>query len=91
MKQEKPIRHEFVEVMPAQLERDVLYISLRYQTAVHLCGCGCGIKTVTPFHGSEGWTLTISEAGVTLSPSIGNWQFPCRSHYWIKDSMVVWA
>jgi hypothetical protein len=24
-------------------------------------------------------------------PSIGNWQFPCRSHYWIQGGQVIWS
>lgn len=90
MKPDKPIRHQFVEFMPEQLEPDTLYISLPYQTAIHLCACGCGIKTVTPL-GYDGWLLTYANETVSLSPSIGNQQFPCRSHYWIRESRVVWA
>jgi len=28
---------------------------------------------------------------VTLDPSIGNWSFPCRSHYRIRNNRVRWA
>jgi hypothetical protein len=28
---------------------------------------------------------------VSLDPSIGNWSFPCRSHYWIRNNKVRWA
>jgi hypothetical protein len=28
---------------------------------------------------------------VSLAPSIGNWEFPCRSHYWIRDNTIRWA
>jgi len=28
---------------------------------------------------------------VSLYPSIGNWNFPCRSHYWIRYDHVEWA
>jgi Family of unknown function (DUF6527) len=28
---------------------------------------------------------------ISLDPSIGNWGFQCRSHYWIKNNRVVWA
>ena len=27
---------------------------------------------------------------ISLNPSIGNWSYPCRSHYWIKGNRVVW-
>jgi hypothetical protein len=26
-----------------------------------------------------------------LHPSIGNWSFPCQSHYWIRNNRVEWA
>ncbi|MFG2767453.1 DUF6527 family protein [Streptomyces rubiginosohelvolus] len=28
---------------------------------------------------------------VSLTPSIGNWSLPCRSHYWICDGRVRWS
>jgi uncharacterized protein DUF6527 len=28
---------------------------------------------------------------ISLFPSIGNWSFPCRSHYWIDGGRVIWA
>jgi len=28
---------------------------------------------------------------VSLAPSIGNWSFPCNSHYWITGNEVRWA
>ena len=53
-------------------------MSIPYATAVHLCACGCGNKVVTPFSPAE-WQLTYDGDTVSLSPSIGNWQFPCKS------------
>lgn len=26
-----------------------------------------------------------------LRPSVGNWSFPCQSHYWIDNGRVRWA
>jgi hypothetical protein len=28
---------------------------------------------------------------VSLDPSIGNWSFRCKSHYWIRDGKVKWS
>jgi hypothetical protein len=28
---------------------------------------------------------------VSLDPSIGNWSFPCQSHYWIRNNRIKWA
>jgi hypothetical protein len=36
------------------------------------------------------WTFTERVEGHP-PPSIGNWQLPCRSHYVICDSQIVWA
>lgn len=84
------IKHEFVEFVPRELQEGTLYVSIPYETAVHLCACGCGIKVVTPISPPE-WRLTWDGDTVSLYPSIGNWQFPCRSHYWIRRNRVEWA
>ncbi len=81
---------KFVEFMPDNTFEDgILYVSMRFEVAIHLCPCGCGEKTVTPL-GANGWTLTFDET-VTLSPSIGSFQIPCKSHYWIRANQIVWA
>lgn len=81
---------EFVEFVPKVLEPGKLYISVEYRTAVHSCFCGCGMKVVTPIRPHE-WQLTYDGETVTLYPSVGNWSFPCQSHYWLKRNGVVWA
>ena len=82
----------YVETIPEDLEEGVLYISKKHHVAIHLCACGCGEQTVTPLDsdGGFGWRLTEAEGGVTLRPSIGNWDFPCRSHYYITNNKVEW-
>ena len=82
--------HEFVEFIPDRLEQGKLYISIQYTTASHLCCCGCGAEVVTPFAPTD-WTLSFDGETVSLAPSIGNWSFPCRSHYWIQQNAVRWA
>jgi hypothetical protein len=84
------LKHKLVEVIPEILEDNTIYISLMYEVAIHKCCCGCGQKVVMPL-GPQEWTLTFDGETVTLSPSIGNFQFPCKSHYWVRNSMVVWA
>jgi len=84
------LMHEFVEYIPERLERGKLYISIQFATASHLCCCGCGHEVVTPFTPTD-WTLSFDGKTVSLDPSIGNWSFPCRSHYWIKRNSVRWA
>ena len=87
----KKLEIQFVEFMPKGLRPDTLYVSMEYATAVHLCACGCGSKVVTPLAPVAGWKLTYDGENLTLAPSIGNWSFPCRSHYFIRNSRIVWA
>lgn len=84
------LRPKFVEFIPEKLEGGILYISQRYRTATHLCCCGCGEEVVTPL-GQTDWSLKVANGNVTLYPSIGNWSFACKSHYWIRDGKIVWA
>lgn len=86
----KVFRAEFVEFVPPDREEGVLYISTTYRTAVHSCACGCGLKVVTPIRPS-GWHLLWDGDSASLKPSIGNWGFPCRSHYFIRAGRVHWA
>ena len=84
------IRHEFVESIPEVLEDATLYVSIKYATTMHKCCCGCGNTVVAPLSPND-WTLTFDGETVSLDPSIGNWSFPCQSHYWIREDEVVWA
>lgn len=86
----KLIEHEFVEFIPDVLESDIIYISIPFATASHLCACGCGQKVVTPISPRD-WKLTFDGESISLHPSIGNLQFPCRSHYFIRENKVIWA
>ena len=84
------LEHKFVEQIPEQLDEGVLYVSMQFGTAVHKCACGCGQEVVTPLGPAE-WRLTYDGRSVSLAPSIGNWSFECRSHYWIERGHVRWA
>ena len=77
-----------VQYMPAKLEPGVLYVAEPFGAAAHLCACGCGTVVRTPL---DRWSLTETRDGPSLSPSIGNWQEPCQSHYFIKRGEVRWA
>jgi hypothetical protein len=80
---------QFIESAPADLSEGVLYISDRFHTALHRCCCGCGVKVVTPLN-QAGWSYSLLGDKVTLRPSIGNWSFPCKSHYLIIRNEVIW-
>lgn len=86
----KTINYKLVEYMPEQLEDGILYISKPYQTAAHKCCCGCGEEVVTPLNITD-WSVKIENSHVSLHPSIGNWSFACRSHYWIRHGKVHWS
>lgn len=68
----------------------MLYVSEEFETAAHLCACGCGAKIRTPLGPTE-WTFYDTPTGPTLRPSIGNWQQPCKSHYIINKGQIIWA
>lgn len=83
------IKKEFVRRVPAELQEGVLYVCLDCDVVVHKCACGCGEKVVLPLS-PEHWKLTY-DGEVTLSPSIGNYQYECKSHYFIRNGKVVWV
>ncbi len=84
------LTHEFVDSVPDTLQPGVLYVSIRFATAVHLCVCGCGHEVVTPFSPTD-WRMTFDGKTISLDPSIGNWSLPCQSHYWIRANLIQWA
>ena len=77
-----------VETMPQVFEEGILYFSKSFSTAIHLCACGCKSITVTPINERK-WQFSISDGKPTLSPSIGNFNIPCKSHYYIKDGKTL--
>lgn len=81
---------EFVDSVPDDIKECTLYISILYNTAIHLCPCGCHQEVVTKI-APHRWSLTYDGESVTLSPSVGNWSLPCQSHYWIKKNNIIWA
>ncbi len=83
----KTLVHKFVEFVPDDIEEGILYISMEYKTATHNCICGCGSRVVTPLTPKD-WKLTYDGKSISLYPSIGNWNFPCKSHYWIKKNKI---
>jgi hypothetical protein len=90
MKHGGTMKFKFVEFVPDQLDDRTLYIAMQFATATHKCCCGCGHEVVTPLSPND-WKLTFDGVSVSLTPSIGNWNFPCQSHYWIRHNRVEWA
>jgi hypothetical protein len=77
MTRDHAVRHEFVDTIPENLDDAVVYVCVTYATVVHLCCCGCSV--------------TFDGQSISLQPSIGNWSFPCQSHYWIHRNQIRWA
>jgi hypothetical protein len=84
------IKHKFTEFMPNIIEDGILYISLDYGTIIHNCPCGCGSEVNTPLS-PTGWKLSYNGETITIDPSVGNWSFDCKSHYWIRNGKIEWA
>ena len=84
------LRLQITETIPEDIEEGILYVSFTYWTTAHRCACGCGQKVVlrlSPKH----WAITLNGESVSMYPSVGNWQLPCRSHYWIEEGRVLHA
>jgi len=84
------IGYEVVDLMPKALDEGILYVSIEYAVAVHLCCCGCGNRVVTPLNPAQ-WNVTFDGETVSLSPSVGSHDLACASHYWIRRGRVRWA
>ena len=84
------VKHEIVETIPESLQEGIIYLSPKYKTAIHLCCCGCKQEVVTPLNPAD-WSAKLTASGISLHPSIGNWSFACRSHYWIQNGKVQWS
>lgn len=85
----KIFKPEFVDYIPGNKKNGMLYVSMKYRLAVHLCPCGCGEVVVTPFDKDKGWIISFDGEHITLTPSIGNFDYKCQSHYWIKENRVI--
>ncbi len=81
----------YCETISSELENGKIYISQKFGVAIHLCACGCGVKTVTPLGPGE-WILSGNNEVITLRPSIGNFsgEIPYHAHYYITDNRVEW-
>ncbi|MGN6131687.1 MAG: DUF6527 family protein [Nocardioidaceae bacterium] len=77
-----------VESFPTPMEPGVLYVSLTYSTAGHICPCGCGREVVTKL--SPARYRLIFDGEVSLKPSVAATGLPCNSHYFITRGDVDW-
>lgn len=79
-----------------KIEEGVLYLIPHYNCAMHKCMCGCGEVVITPIDDNSGktlgyWGWTYDGSNASLIPSVGNFQQPCKSHYFLKNGKVQWC
>lgn len=86
----KEFEIKIVRRIPEELENGSLYVCFECNVVVHKCACGCGEKVVLPI-APDFWSVKYDGECISMHPSIGNFQFPCRSHYWIRENKVIWA
>ncbi len=84
------LEHRFVEHIPDELLPGLLYISIEYGSVAHACCCGCGEEIVTPLTPTD-WQIIYDGETISLYPSVGSWNLPCRSHYIIKHGRAIEA
>lgn len=82
-------RVDRVERLPEVLADNVVYVSDEYELAALKCACGCGHR-VTLLLG-DGHQVQELDGLATIWPSIGVWDAPCKSHFWIRNGNVVWG
>ena len=82
-------RLEKVERLPAVLDNNVVYVSEEFELAALKCACGCGHQVNLLL--GDGHTVNDVQGLADIWPSIGVWDAPCRSHFWIQSGRVLWA
>ena len=78
-----------VDRFPAKLAENVVYVSEEYDVAALSCACGCGHRVNLLL--GDGHTVEDVGGFASIWPSIGVWDAPCRSHFWISEGQVRWA
>ena len=82
-------RYVAVDRTPRDLESDAIYVNDEFELATLLCACGCGHKVTLLV--PDGHTVINDEGFATVRPSIGVWDAPCRSHYFVSRGVVEWC
>jgi len=96
----RDIKHIVVEVMPEfdGMAVDTIYVfwyDEEHGVSIHRCMCGCGNQTVMPFikkgltiNSNKVWKLSFVNGKIDFEGSVGNYSFPCKSHYMIQKGQV---
>lgn len=83
------LRIERVERIPDALAAEVVYVSEEYEMAALRCPCGCGHRVLLLL--GDGHTVSEINGWAEVSPSIGVWDAPCKSHFFVREGKVIWA
>ena len=81
-------RYRLVDRVPKEMDEGVVYHSEEFELAGLRCACGCGHRITLLVPDSH----QVFEQGgwATVSPSIGVFDAPCKSHYYISGGGVEW-
>ena len=82
-------RMVYVDRIVPPLDAQTVYISEQFEVAALLCPCGCGHQINLLL--GDGHRIEDRDGKPSISPSIGVWDSPCRSHFWIRNGEVAWA
>ena len=79
-------QYESVERIPREMADSVVYHTEEFELAGLLCACGCGHRvTLLVPDSHQVW----NEGGyATVSPSVGVFDAPCKSHFFIRCGNV---
>ncbi len=81
-------RYRAVERVPKEMEPGVVFHSEEFELAGLLCACGCGHRITLLVPDSH---QVFDQGGwATVRPSIGVFDAPCRSHFFIRSGQVDW-
>ena len=85
----------FTEELPYKkdMEFGKIYISREHEVACFLCPCGCGeVNHISFIKGLRNQWVFIEDKGkITFRPSIGCFESPCNSHFFITENHIDWV
>ena len=80
--------------LPARLGKHMYVVgSTKAKWAILECPCGCRQRIDVNLMSSRRpfWQLRESGELVSLYPSLWRGRGTCESHFWVRDSKIVWA
>jgi len=88
--QTKPNQYNGRYDFPEKLEAGKVYFCREYEMSVHLCPCGCGAEVYLAIRELNIKNRFWGLSGNTIHPSVRR-LVGCKSHYYIKNGLTVWA